>query len=483
MEITQKQAEFIDATKTGIYNEFVLAGGTGSAKTFGILHYLDVLCEVLPGARIGMFRHSYKTIKTNLIPSLKKVCRIKNKNISIVGSKAIYPNGSQIIFGWADITKDPDADNVKGGEYTALYFNEANQISPKYINTARTRIGRWNNFEINSLQYNLKPMLFLDFNPTNNWVKTEYYDKYQNGTLPPNVFFQLSLPSDNPFLSEDYLEMLETLPEAEYKRYVLGDWNYSDNPSQIVKYEWLKANEIEPKYEADTIGVDVAYTGKDKTILALVKGNSLNYLKELNVDISNTSLQALKIKNISEELGVSRTEIKVDATGVGAGVFDSLKILNLMPKKFIASSQPSEKYQTIELEGELHEVKSSLQFGNKRAEAYWNFRELLRQGLIKVLYDKELWEELTNIEYFEKNGKIYIQSKQAIKKNINRSPDKADAAVIAFSKLEVSKQNKRIRVNKKSSNINTTPSQKIYINRNHKNESNTENKQLIIGAD
>lgn len=439
MKISQKQSDFIAATKTGKYNEFVLAGGTGSAKTFGILHYLDTMCELLPGVRIGIFRLSHKNIKTNVVPSLRKLWKMKDKNIRIVDMVAKYENGSEIVFGWADITKDPDADNVKGGEYTAIYFNEANQIDKKYIDTARTRIGRWNDIVIDGKEVHIKPMLFLDFNPTDNWVKANYYDKYQAGTLPENVYFQLSLPKDNPFLSEEYFKMLETLPEAEYKRYVLGDWSYSDNPSQIVYYEWLKEAQCDQKRSADLLGIDIAYTGADKTMISFVEENRLQHLEHLNVDITNTTLQAMRIKQLANDLGVLPDKIKLDAIGIGAGVYDALRVQDFNVHKFIASEKADEVYQDIRVDNRVEKMKSVIQFGNKRAEAYWNFRELLRSGSIEVLYDKELWEELTNTEYYEQNGKIYIEEKKSIKKKIHRSPDKADSAVIAFANIKKKK--------------------------------------------
>jgi hypothetical protein len=52
----------------------------------------------------------------------------------------------------------------------------------------------------------------------------------------------------------------------------------------------------------------------------------------------------------------------------------------------------------------------------------------LRLGRIALPNDEELWKDLTAPSYKTDNGKIAVQSKKDIFKNIRRSPDKGDAA-------------------------------------------------------
>src|SRR5690242_14600206 len=109
---------------------------------------IHAICTAIPGVRVGVFRKSEKNLKVNTIPSYKKVLAMHEVSIPIVDMTAKYPNGSEILFLWADITKDPDCNNVKGGEFTLLFFNEVNQIDQKYIEVGKTRVGRWNTFTI-----------------------------------------------------------------------------------------------------------------------------------------------------------------------------------------------------------------------------------------------------------------------------------------------------------------------------------------------
>ena len=100
MKISQKQQELNDAVRSGKYNEIMLAGGAGSAKTIGILNVIDELCSLVGGCRIGVFRLSDRNVEENTIPSYKKMLGFKDKSIPIVNKVAKYPNGSEILFRW-----------------------------------------------------------------------------------------------------------------------------------------------------------------------------------------------------------------------------------------------------------------------------------------------------------------------------------------------------------------------------------------------
>jgi hypothetical protein len=390
-----------------------------SGKTITILHILDILCSTIPGVRIAVFRKSEKNLKQNTIPSYRKLLALKNKIIPIVDMTAKYPNGSEILFNWADITKDPDCDNVKGGEYTWAFFNEANQIDESYINIARTRVGRWNEFVINGKKVSIKPIIFTDFNPTNNWVKTRYYDKYINNNLPINIFFQLSLPHDNPFLTKDYLASLEYLPEAEYNRFVKGNWDYSDDPNQLIKWEWIKDNVVEPTDEANKLGVDVAREGNDKTVFSFVKDNIQTkfeqYSQQDTITTSKIMIERMKEKNIGAN------QVSIDVVGLGAGVVDYAHSQGYYVNAYNSGSSPNSNL--------THFI-----FKNKRAESYWNMREALESGERKILNDPELHKQLMNTRYFVKDKVLQIESKMEIKKRLGQSPDKADATIISFDK-------------------------------------------------
>lgn len=423
MKRSPKQDELFEAYKSGKYTEFVLAGGAGSSKTFGIIMQLNAICQLCNGIRIKAFRLSDRNIKENLIPSFQKVFEKMKINVPIIDKEVRYDNGSRIVLGWADLTKDKDADNAKGFEAAIVWFNEANQINKKYIDTVRTRMGRWNEIDKLDKKFTIRPAIFLDFNPTNNWVKKEYYDKWRDGTLPDHVYFQHSTPYDNPFLSEDYIHILENLPESEKQRYLLCNWEYNDDVNLLIPYEYIKDNLIEvyekTSHSIKYLGVDVARYGDDQTVLSYITDDVFidcnSYSHQDTVETAERVMFDITTNAIGFE------HIGVDVIGLGAGVVDTCWSNLYKVYAYNSAESPESKLDFYT-------------FKNKRAEAYWLLREDLRNGNLKILNTsktKKTLEELTQIKYIIKEKVIYIESKDDIKKRLGASPDYADALAIA----------------------------------------------------
>ena len=80
--------------------------------------------------------------------------------------------------------------------------------------------------------------------------------------------------------------------------------------------------------------------------------------------------------------------------------------------------------------------KDAQRFKNKRAELYWSLREALEQGKCSLPADDELIADLSAVRYeFAQDGKIKLESKDDTRKRLGRSPDRADALVLALTSL------------------------------------------------
>ena len=62
-------------------------------------------------------------------------------------------------------------------------------------------------------------------NPTNTWVKSLIYDRWENNTLPDRWLYITSKITDNPYLTEAYKENLQNMPRYQYEVFVEGNWN------------------------------------------------------------------------------------------------------------------------------------------------------------------------------------------------------------------------------------------------------------------
>lgn len=116
---------------------------------------------------------------------------------------------------------------------------------------------------------------------------------------------------------------------------------------------------------------------------------------------------------------IKPSSIKIDSTGLGAGVYDRLKEMKNYPVEDIISGEKA------------HDPE---RFWNFRAEAHWLIRERMEQDMLDLPQkDMELRGQLTNIRYKIKSDKrILIESKEDMRRRGAKSPDKADAIVLAF---------------------------------------------------
>ena len=73
-------------------------------------------------------------------------------------------------------------------------------------------------------------------------------------------------------------------------------------------------------------------------------------------------------------------------------------------------------------------------FANLRAELYDGLRERFQQGRIRIPEDRELIGELAGMRYsFTSSGQVRIEDKEEVRARGLRSPDKADALMLAFA--------------------------------------------------
>ena len=164
-----------------------------------------------------------------------------------------------------------------------------------------------------------------------------------------------------------------------------------------------------------SLGVDVARSvAGDENCVAIVRGGrverfSLWRSPDLMVTVARVSHEALSAKP---------RRIFVDAGGVGGGVVDRLRQLR------------------YDVEG-VHfggRANDPARFANRRAEMYWLLRERLERGELSIPDDDALVMDLAAIRYsFDQSGRVTIEAKDDARRRLGRSPDRADALVLAVA--------------------------------------------------
>lgn len=248
-------------------------------------------------------------------------------------------------------------------------------------------------------------------------------------TPKSRTFFHARL-SDNPILAATgYAATIDAMPEPirTLLKGKFGAYKITD-PFQVIRPAWVRAaqerwNNTEPSQVIRAVGVDVARGGGDKTVIATLRLERFDELKKYpGVSTPDGQTVALLVKNV---IGEQRPQINVDVIGVGASAYDAIKDTKqrAVGINFGAGSEGTDK-------------SGKFRFANMRAECYWRFREALDPDYDPTLAlppDKELLGDLCAPKWSIKTGRIYIESKDEIIKRLGRSPDCADAVVLAWA--------------------------------------------------
>lgn len=172
------------------------------------------------------------------------------------------------------------------------------------------------------------------------------------------------------------------------------------------------------------IGCDVARYGDDATTRAFYHpGCGVRAVVDApKQDTMQTAGMLLVDEASAGDAGFNVTSIRIDADGLGAGVFDRV------------AEQRGDL--AVEMRGGMR-ADDSEHYANRRAEWFWRLRELLDpagEEPIALPPDDELTRQLVSMKWkLKSDGKIAIESKDEIKARIGRSPDKADAVAYAVA--------------------------------------------------
>ena len=175
---------------------------------------------------------------------------------------------------------------------------------------------------------------------------------------------------------------------------------------------------IEP-HENGQYAWDVARFGPDETVGYRNQNGHVRRVfngHKMDTVATTNTIQMHLLKH-----GVEYVPAIVDAIGIGGGVIDQLHSRNLNVIGFNGSEAAMEPHR----------------FVNRRAEAWWIFREEMEKGNVDLdPFDEELAAQLANMKWhIDRRGRIVIESKDDLKKRGQPSPDRADCVMMAVAGL------------------------------------------------
>ena len=228
---------------------------------------------------------------------------------------------------------------------------------------------------------------------------------------------------DTKRVSPEYIEECRLRYGEESNTYrvrVLGEFPRGDDDTVIPQELVAEAisRDIEPTQFGRMVwGLDVARFGADASALCKRKGNAITEPIRLWRNLDTMQLTGA-IKAEYDSTTEKPSEIFVDAIGLGAGVADRLRELNLPAYAINVSESPAMGHHYL----------------NLRAELWYKAKGWLEGRDVRLPNDDVLKAELTTVRYtFTSSGRVKIESKAELKRRGVKSPDSADALVLTFA--------------------------------------------------
>jgi hypothetical protein len=297
-----------------------------------------------------------------------------------------------------------------GGEVRVLALaNPTLPAGPFYAAFTRDRAG-WATFTIDAFAtpnlagVTLERLLAMDddelaqairpYLVTRRWVREKYYEWGERSPM-----WQARVRARFPHQSQSSLIALAHLERARARAAALA----SDPQA---------AGAGAPLYA----GVDVAGPGEDETV-AVVRDRR-GEIVEMRASASADARG--EVAAVLSKYKARLKEVNVDAVGIGYNFALHLQDLGY-PVNFVNVGLPA---------------RDAEKFANLKAELYWGLRMRFEGDEVRALDDETALSQLASLTYkHNPRGQIAIESKEQARKRGLRSPDRAEALMLAFAGL------------------------------------------------
>ena len=412
MKLTKKQTIALELLEDRVTRQIVFGGGAGSAKSFLGCYWILKNCLKYSGTRWLIGRAVLKTLKDTTLNSFFDVC--KHQGIK-AGEHYSYNAQSNIItfFNKSVILlkdleqypSDPNFDELGSLEISGAFVDECNQISEKAWNIVRSRI----RYKLD--EHGLIPKMLGTCNPDKGFIYQTFYKPSKEGNLEPDKAFIQALVTDNPFISQYYIENLQSLDRISKERLLFGNWEYNNNDLALIEYDAISDLYTNEGVKGSNLHItaDIARYGADRSVIGIWNG----YRCEQIIIKSKENVKEISdlIRGLASVKLIPMSRVVVDEDGVGGGVKDTLNC-----KGFVNNSRA---------------IKGN--YVNLKSECYYMLAEKInkREMFIRcedVNVRKSLNEELEYVWRYnaDKDNKLAVMPKDKVKEKLGRSPDISD---------------------------------------------------------
>lgn len=474
ISLSQKQQTAFNLLEDPYVVELLFGGGAGGGKSWLVCLWAVIQCRRYPGIVVGLARKEVsnlgKTTALTLLTEVHRALGVQASDFRYVSPGSVNPgvyyrNGSSIPFiDLAPAPSDPNFDRLGSLSLTHNIIEEGGEVVAKARSVFTSRKNRKLNVE-----YGITGKTIITCNPSQNFVRDQFYEpwlalgggsaqtwEYQNNEGEPALVevdgkqypakraFVRSLPTDNPFVSDNYLEVLKSLPPAERRRLLKGDWDFDDDDAKLFKVHLFRTVPEQSDGEAYA-GCDPS-RGGDKCVFSALKGNTVVDQEVCEIprgdkDLDIGTYVAQRYITFCQSRGIGYARAAVDAVGIGVSVLDACNRLDFHIQAYNAGStfglrRLGRNGNVVESPRPEDEAQTTPLFNNIRSQVMYDMAESANKGELVFLeslpYYTELKRDLGDHFYEVVERQVIVESKRKMKPRTGRSPDYADSLQAAW---------------------------------------------------
>ena len=413
---TPKQAKAIRLLMDNKTTELFYGGSAGGGKTYLGCMWLFIMAQKYAGSRWLLGRAVLKTLKqTTLLTMLDIFRHYEYKpdlhyKLNTMEGVIRFANGSEIYLkDLFQYPSDPEFDQLGSTEYTGAFIDEASQVTHKAKMIVMSRL----RYKLD--EYGIIPKLLLTSNPSKNFLYHEFYLPHKKHELPEFRKFIPALVTDNPHISQHYIDNLHKLDEVSKQRLLYGNFEYDDDPSKLMTFDAIMDCFTNTYVEEGKkyITADIAMQGSDLFVIMVWSGFR-GKVVHVQKQISGREIEQ-KLREIAEKYSVPRSQIVYDNAGLGSYLESYMKGIKQFNGGSKAFNNGDDRY------------------ANLRAECFFKMAESINKSEVYIEageYKDRLIQELEQIKRDKVDNDeapLRIIKKERMKESLRgNSPDFAD---------------------------------------------------------
>ncbi len=401
-----------------------LIAGIGTGKTLCLLTKIYDYCERYPGTTALIVRKEYTDLKDSTIKDFQ------NYFSCSVGTDKEHKlkNGSVIMFRHADellVLKNLNLGIV--GIEQAEEFEDDTQFQ-----FLRDRLRQQNGAEV-------RPLCIIANANGHNWVWKLWINN------PPSSDYEAITATtfDNERnLPKDFIEDLKKMEieaPSHFRQYVMNSFEETEQDDFV--FTWQELEEARKReyakrdgYGLRLAGFDIARYGNDKSACVCIQQMGALLWKVCHTEQwQHKDLDYTTGRILSIAAQLDSTGNIIDEDGIGAGPLDTINKGRGMDYKGFRNKS--------------YGYEENKFYGNPRTENVFKLKDLILKEHIS-LTDEELCSELSTLKYkFMGDGRRILVSKEEMRKEGIKSPNLADALIMAISLIGEVKQKQDMQYN------------------------------------